>query len=140
MDTMGLRQRFEWCGIRFGVPAGWDVVLVDNGALAVGPRGQTLTIVRRAELLERVQARWDDDLERHQAAILSDQRVSNPVEGRLRVVAVGHFHRARIMTQVFFGGPDTVTASYAADAHHSYDRREADDVIRSIRVKQSVAS
>lgn len=126
----------EWQGIRFSLPATWTTFVVDNGALAAGSSGEIFIVTKRSVPLEKLADEWSERLEPMGSQLLSDTHAASSHLGLLRVTAVGAIE-TRIVTQLFVGGNETVTATYSAPADDSYDRNQADAVIRSVRVKQA---
>lgn len=129
----------QWQGIRFSVPRSWTTYLVDNGACAFGPRGETFVLSQRRESVDALARSWSLRLSARGGRVISESRASGPLTGILRVTAIEPAV-PRIVTQLFVGGPMAVTATYAAPATDSYDRTEADAVIRSIRIKLTTAA
>lgn len=130
---MELTER-HWNGIRFCLPADWTTYLVDNGACAFGPRGESFVVSQRSTSVEKLAQDWLQRLSVRGGKVISEVRASGPLTGILRITAIQPA-APRMVSQLFVGGTMTVTATYAAPATESYDRNEADAIIRSIRIK-----
>lgn len=126
----------DWKGVRFGLPAPWRAFLFDNGAVAAGPSGETFALTRRPGHVETLAGTWRARFAALGGRVVSEARPRGAISGLLRVTIVDA-GEARVVTQLFVGGPDTVTATYAAPAVTSYDPSRADDIIRSILVRRS---
>ena len=134
---MELIQR-QWRHVRLSLPPSWTVYLVDNGGFAFGPRGETFVVSERSASAESLAHEWSERLSAMGGHVISESTADGPLAGILRVTAIEP-SSPRVVTQLFVAGPTTVTATYAAPATESYDRHEADAIIRSIRVKLPTA-
>ena len=125
---------FEWDGVRFRLPAEWDVARVANAVMAHDESNGSFTLTRRPGDLSAVVDAWDAELTEFSPRELGVASGSGPAAGLVREVLLDE---RRVLTQLFVAaGEQTVVATYAADHNDSYDRRQAHRVITSVQVNQ----
>ena len=127
---------FEWKGVRFRLPAEWDVARIDNAVLAHDDANGSFTLTNRVGDLESVVDAWDIELADYAPRKLGVASSSGLVPGVLRELLLGG---DRVLTQLFVASEGrTIVATYGADHGDSYDRRQAHRIIHSVRVRHDL--